>query len=587
MPLDAVALGAICNELDTALRDAKVEKVHQPEADELLLVLKNKNGAYRLVISASSENARIHLALENKENPTSPPMFCMLLRKHLTGARIDEIKRIGYERAVDVVFSGRNEMGDIKKRHLVCEIMGRNSNIIFLDENEKIIDSVKHIDLTVSSKRNILPGLKYMLPPASDRLNPLECGEDEFYSLLKNSPEGSEVEKAIISGVMGISPLLAGECVYKACGQRKVVVGELSEAQMHLCAVNLKKMFQDAQAGEISPCIVVDDVTKRVIDFAPFKLTQYTELNCISMDSMNDAAREFYYMRDLHARMQNRSSNITKLINNNLHRCEKKLNLLQKELREAGERDKFKIAGDLIVANLYKIRKGDSELRAINFYDENQAEAVIALNTTKSPSQNAENYYTKYKKAKNTEIYATEQIEKTVDEIKYLESVLYSVQNAQTPSELAEIKTELAQFGYIKRDNYKKRKDKNTLQSKPMEFEYKGYTIYVGKNNVQNDYLTLKMGRSRDLWLHSKTIAGSHVLVKFMGEDFPNEVIEMAAKLAAYYSKGKNSQYVEVDYCPVSHVKKPSGAKAGMVIYEGYSSALVSPENEGNELIRK
>lgn len=585
MPLDAVALGVICNELDTVLKDAKVEKVHQPEADELLLLLKNKNGAYRLVVSASSENARIHLALENKENPSTPPMFCMLLRKHLTGARVEEIKRIGYERAIDIVFSGRNEMGDITKRHLICEIMGRNSNIIFLDENEKIIDSVKHIDLTVSSKRNILPGLKYMLPPASDRLNPLECGEDEFYSLLKNSPDGCEAEKAIVSGVMGISPLLAGECVYRACGQRKVVIGELNEAGLHLCAINLKKMFQDAQTGEVSPCIVVDDVQKKVIDFAPFALTQYTELRCSQMESMNDAAREFYYMRDLHARMQNRSSNITKIINNNLHRCEKKLNLLQKELCEAGERDKFKIAGDLIVANLYKIKKGDSTLRAINFYDENQAETVIELNTTKTPSENAQIYYTKYKKAKNTEIYATGQIEKTIDEIKYLESVLYSVQNAQSPSELAEIRSELADFGYIKRENSKKRKDKNAPVSKPMEFEYKGYTIFVGKNNVQNDYLTLKMGRSRDLWLHSKNIAGSHVLVKFMGEDFPNEVIEMAASLAAYYSKGKNSQYVEVDYCPVSHVKKPSGAKAGMVIYEGYNSALVEPAI--SELIRK
>lgn len=578
MPLDAIALGAIARELESELEGAKIEKVHQPERDEILLVLKGYNGTRKLVISASSANARMHLITESKENPAVPPMFCMLLRKHLTGGKICSIKRLGYERAVDIEISCRNELGDLTVRHIICEVMGRNSNIIFLDENRKIIDSVKHIDLSVSSLRNILPGLLYMMPPDGGRINPSDATSEDFLKILINSPEGREVDRAITDAVMGISPLLAGECVFRACGSRKMLIGELSHSDMERISGELSLMLEKAEKGEYSPCIIFSEDGAKAADFAPFEIEQYGELRkCKKAESMNDAACEFYFMRDLYARMTDRSSSITKIITNNLKRAQRKLDILQAELKEAENREQLRICGDLITANLYRMQKGDKVLKAQNFYDENNAEIEIKLDVTLSPSQNAKKYYTKYKKAKNTQIYASEQIKITLDEIEYLDSVLYSVSNAQTVAQLNEIKAELSLYGYIKSDTGKKKKDKQPPLGKPLEFEYNGYTIYVGRNNVQNDYLTLKMGRSRDLWLHTKNIPGSHTLVKYMGEEFPNDVIEVAASIAAFYSKAKNSPYAEVDYCPVSHVKKPSGAKAGMVIYEGYNTARVKP----------
>ncbi len=584
MPLDAIALGALAQELDLKLKESKIEKIHQPERDELLFVIKGHSGQHRLAISASGSNARIHLVEENKENPASPPMFCMLLRKHLTGARIMSVKCMGYERIVDIEFSARNELGDIVPRHIICEIMGRNSNIILLDENKRIIDSVKHIDLTVSSVRNILPGLFYMLPPSNDRIDPSCAALEDYVNLIYNAPMGRECDRAITDGVMGISPLLAGECVYRATGSRDKVIGELSEEEKSKIAYELYSMFEKAKSGEFSPCILYTEDRKKAQDFAPFEIKQYEgRLICVPSDSMQKAANEFYFMRDRFARMRDRSSVITRVVNNNLRRAEKKLNILQQELKEAQKRDYFRMCGDIISANLYRVKKGDDVLAAQNFYDENQSEIQIKLDMRLSPSKNADKYYTKYKKAKNTEIFASEQIEKTIKEIEYLESVLYSVESAQTPQQLAEIRAELVGSGYIKGDNQKKKKEKRTLVGKPMEFSYNGYTIYVGRNNVQNDYLTMRMGRSRDLWLHAKNIPGSHTLVKYMGEDFPDDVIEKAASLAAFYSKGSSSAYVEVDYCPVSHVKKPAGAKAGMVVYEGYNTAFVKPSDKITE----
>ncbi len=578
MPLDAVALGAIACELDRELKGAKIEKIHQPERDEILLVLKGQSGAKKLVISASSANSRIHLVEESKENPVTPPMFCMLLRKHLTGGRIESVKRLGFERVADIEISSRNELGDVISRHLVCEVMGRNSNIIFLDENRKIIDSVKHVDLTVSVVRNILPGLLYMMPPDAGRINPETATSEDYLKILQSSPEGREVDRAITDNVMGISPLLAGECVFRVCGGRNFFIGELSERQKEEIAEELFMLFEKAKNLDFNPCVIYSANENKAKDFSPFEIKQYeSSMNIIKKNSVNEAACEFYFTRDLQTRMSDRSAAITKVITNNIRRARKKLDILQGELKEAEDREKLKIAGDLITANLYKIEKGDEKLVTQNFYDADFEDIVIKLDSRLTPSQNASRYYTKYKKAKNTEIYAKQQIELTLKELQYLESVLYSVSNAQTPSHLGEIRAELALNGYIRGEAGKKKKEKNE-SSKPYEFNYNGYTIFVGRNNIQNDMLTLKMSRSRDLWLHAKNIPGSHTLVKYMGEEFPNEVIEVAASLAAYYSKGKNSPYIEVDYCPVSHVKKPNGAKPGMVIYEEYSTAYVKPK---------
>ena len=584
MPLDAIALRAQVNELQD-LAGYKIDKIQQPERDMIVLLLRGPAGAARLLLSANSANPRINLTDGRFENPQSPPMFCMLLRKHLNGGRIAAVRQLGFERIIDIEVESYTELGDLTSKHLLCEIMGRNSNIIFLSEEMKIIDSIKHVDLTVSSVRNILPGLKYILPPDSGRLDPMEATAADFLKVLEASEEGTPADKAITSGVGGISPLIARECIYTACGDGNLVVGEMTPNMKQKTAVALEKLFDMVREGSFEPCVVLKE-DGSAGDFAPFDIRQYGgRVKIRKMPTMNAATEEYYALRDRDARMKNHSSAITKTISNNLSRAVKKLSLLQNDLKASQDREKYRIYGDLLMANIYSVNKGDKSVTVVNYYDENQGEITIPLDITKSPSQNAKNFYNKYRKAKNTELYAREQIGVTKTEIEYLESVLLSVENARSLSELAEIKAELESEGYIKAEAGKK--PRRPQPSKPMELEYKGYTILIGRNNVQNDYLTLKIGRSRDLWLHTKNIPGSHTLVKYMGEDFPDEVITAAASLAAWFSKGKNSPKVEVDYCPVSHVRKPNGAKAGMVIYEGYNTALVEPGNELAEKIGK
>lgn len=576
MPLDAIALSALAEELNNELSGGRIEKIHQPEREELMLIIKANRETKRLVVSANSSTARIHFTDKNKENPQTPPMFCMLLRKHLTGAKIESVKRVGFDRIIDISLSCYSELGDIVTRHLMCEIMGRNSNIILTDGDNRITDSIKHIDLTVSSKRNVLPGLIYFPPPAGERLNGEEASAEDFYYALCDAPEGREADRAVCDKVIGISPLLAGECIARACGDRNLSIGELTDSQKRETAKELYSLFQKVKNCDFYPCIIKDG--EKAVDISPFEILQYNgRYTVCETESMSDAAYEFYYLRDISTNMQSRSSNIVKIITNNLNRATKKLNILQKELKEAQKRDYYRICGDLITANIYRIEKGDKILRAVNYYSENAQEIDIVLDETKSPSQNANRYYSKYKKAKNTELYASEQIKHTVDEINYLESVSYNLSNITLPSQLDEIKEELISSGYIRKEETKKQKNKQKSVFSPLEFNFMDYTILVGRNNLENDYLTLKMGRSNDLWLHTKNIPGSHTLVKYKGEEFPPKVIEYAAQIAAFYSKGKNSPYVEVDYCPVSHVKKPNGAKAGMVIYEGYSTAFVKP----------
>ncbi len=584
MPLDAVALRAQVNEL-SEITGFKIDKIHQPERDMIVLVLRGAGTSKRLLLSANSANPRIHLTEGKYENPAAPPMFCMLLRKHLSGGKIIAVRQFGFERIVDIEIESYTELGDLTSKHLLCEIMGRNSNLIFLNEEMKIIDSIKHIDITVSSVRNILPGLKYILPPDSGRLDPGAAEASDFLKVLENAEDGIPADKAIVSGVCGISPLLARECLYGACGDGNLLIGEMTANMKQKTALALEKMFKRVSEGDFAPCIVLkEDGTAG--DFAPFIIRQYGERAKIEPKAaMNEAVEEYYFLRDRDARMKNHSSAIMKTLNNHLSRAVKKLNLLQSDLKASLDREKYRIYGDLLTANLHMVNKGDKKVTVVNYYDENQAMVTIPLDITKSPSQNAKNFYNKYRKAKNTELYSREQIEITKNEIEYLESVLLSVENARSLAELGEVKAELESEGYIKTDA--KKKPRRQTPSAPMEFEYKGYTILVGRNNVQNDYLTLKIGRSRDLWLHTKNIAGSHTLIKYAGEEFTPEVITAAASLAAYFSKGKNSPKVEVDYCPVSHVKKPAGAKAGMVIYEGYNTAFVEPGKELAEKIGK
>lgn len=580
MPLDASAVRAAVFEINESILGGRIEKIYQPERDEILLAIKTASGQKRLVISANSANPRIYLTHFAKENPENPPMFCMLMRKHLSGGKVTGVSQRGFERIADIELEVRNEMGDTVKKHILCEIMGKNSNIMLLDANEKIIDAVKHVDITVSRVRNVFPGLTYCLPPDSGRQNPLCMTEEDFYSVLSSAGEGRTIDKALTSAIGGISPLLAREAAFAAMGEAAPKIGEMSDGDKRKTAAKLYEIFKEVEKGDFYPCVIYRDGEKRPLDFSAVEITQYGEgFGVVKKDSMCLAMEDYYAERDRDERMRSRAHALMKSVNANLDRIRKKKVLLAETLRDAAERDKYKEAGDIITANLYRMKQGDKYLTAVNYYDARQREITIELDESKSPSKNAQHYYKKYAKAKTAETEAKKQLEISCEEEKYLESVVLEIERAQAPSELEEIRRELVGAGIVRAQD-KKKKEKKLPVGAPAEYLFNGYTIYSGRNNVQNDYLTMKMGRANDLWLHTKNIPGSHVLVKYMGEEFPPDVIETAAVIAATNSKGASSPKVDVDYCPVSHVKKPNGAKAGMVVYEIYSTASVAPDEE-------
>ncbi len=588
MPLDSIAVRAVTAETEEKILNAKTDKIYQPEKDEIMLSLRTPSGTRRLVISANSQNPRIYLTEFSKENPAEPPMFCMLMRKHLTGAKVTKAVQVGFERITDIEFEARNEMGDSVKKHLICEIMGKNSNIILTDENMRIIDSVKHVDITVSQVRNIFPGLTYTLPPASDRMNPLEMSEEDFYGVLSRCPEGKNIDRALTPFIGGISPLIAREAAFRAVGDASVTIGELDEEKKRKISEKLFEIFKNVREGKFSPSVIYKEGDTKPADFSAVEIFQYGEgYVTVQKGSMCEAMEDYYRERDMAERMRSRSYALMKNVTGHIERLKKKLAILQNTLRDAMDREKYRISGDIIMANLHRMKNGDKELTAVNYYDEEQREITIKLDEAKSPSKNAQLYYKKYSKAKTAETEAEKQIELAEEELRYLESVANEIERAQSPSELDEIVRELSDSGLIKREAGKKKEKKPKKLSEPDEYFYMGYTIFAGKNNLQNDYLTMKTGRSKDLWLHTKNIPGAHVLVKYKGEEFPDEVINAAAVIAATNSKGANAPKTDVDYCPVSHVRKPNGAKAGMVVYEGYNTASVSPDRKFCEKIRK
>ncbi len=587
MPLDASAVRCAAFEINNIVKGGRIEKIYQPEKDEIVLLIKAGGKNLRLVISASSANPRIYITDSVKENPQEPPMFCMLMRKHVSSGKILEVKSVDFERIVDILIEGRNEMGDVVFKHLICEIMGKNSNIILTDENMKITDAIKHVDITVSRVRNIFPGLTYRKPPDGERQNPLEMEENDFYDVLKKSNEAWGIDKCVTSAIMGTSPLFGREAAWRALGKSNVLLGETDDSDKEKIAKELYLMIQKVKNYEFSPVLLFKEGEEKPMDFAVYKIEQYgQEYKCVESESICETLESFYSKKDAAERMRARSYSLMKTVTLQLERVRKKINLLDETLRECEKKEKYRMWGDIITANLYRMKQGDEVLEAVNFYDEEAKEVTLALDALKSPSKNAQQYYKKYQKAKTAEVEAGKQLKKAMEEMEYLESVVNEIGDAKTPSELDEIKEELLSEGVIKTTFTKKKQPKKAKMSPPEEYFYEGYTIFAGKNNVQNDYLTLKIGRADDLWLHTKNIPGSHVLVKNRGEAFPKKVIEAACILAATKSKGKNSSKVEVDYCPVSHVKKPNGAKAGMVIYEIYETAVVTPDEKWCEALK-
>lgn len=578
MSFDGFVTHCVTDELRSKLLNGKIDKVYQPEKDEIILSVRTRSGNYKLLLSASASNPRIHLTEVQRENPMTPPMLCMLMRKHLAGAVIIDIKQNGFDRVVRIDAETRNELGDLCTRSVIIEIMGRHSNIILVDDSGRIMDSAKHIDFTVSAVRQVLPGMTYELPPAQDKTAADSLKATELMEALAAQPEDTLMDKFLLSEIMGMSPLLAREIVYRFSGNTKMMKCEVDCAAFVVHTVDFLK---NICGGIYEPSLVIEPSEKKPVAFSCVRLSQYEGAYKIEeYDSISEVIDSFFEIRSRREHMNRRSAALLKLIHNNIERCQKKIVMHKEHIRSAQDRDKYKMYGDLLTANLYRIKYGDKSVRVQNYYSESGEKIEIPLKADISPSQNAQRFYKRYNKAKTTEKFASEQLEIAENEKYYLESVADALENADTPVELDEIRQELMTEGYIaKQNNAKKKQQKKSEPIKIISVD--GYEILIGRNNRQNDELTLKSAYSTDLWFHTKEIPGSHTIIRTRGTgEAPETTMMQAAKLAAYYSKARNSSKVPVDYTLIKNVKKPNGAKPGIVIYDRYNTVYVTPSEE-------
>ncbi len=579
MPFDGIVTKSIVDELSQKLVGGRIDKVLQPENDEIVLVVRAWSETHRLVMSASANYPRIHITKLVKDNPQSPPVFCMLLRKHISGGRILSFQFNDYERIVGVVIEASNELGDVSSKKLIIEIMGRHSNIILVNDQNKIIDSIKHIDSDISRVREVMPARPYVLPPAQSKISPASLDTKVLMEMLNSSPQ--TVDKFLLEHIKGFSPLLCREVIHRAGIDLRTSAKGLDESMQAALKTALDDMISDIEQGNYSPCIVFEDEKhQNPLDFHCLRQNQYSHV--LGIDSISLVLDKFYSARDTAERLRLKKSDIYKVLNTAIDRCSKKISIQQDTLRNVADREKLKLFGELITANIYTIPKSVKEVSLINYYSETGESVTIPLNPNLSPQENAQRYFKKYSKAKSTFTYTKKQLEDSLKELEYLEGVLQLLDNCTTLKEIDEVRQELSEQGYItikRRKRAKSQSGKKDSLSEPLRFRSSdGFDIYVGKNNKQNDYLTLKLAQSKDIWLHTKDIAGSHVVIKRNGKDIPDTTIEEAAVLAAWHSKARMSANVPVDYTAVKNVSKPSGARPGMVIYVNNKTAIVTPE---------
>lgn len=573
MALDGLYLHCLKQELAASAVGNRVEKVHQPARDEIVLHLRGRSGARKLLISVRPDSPRVHFTSRAPENPEKPPMLCMLLRKYLTGALVSSVEQCGLDRVLMLGFNATNEIGDPIQLTLYIEIMAKHSNAILVDGGGKVIDSVKRIDATMSSYRVILPGVLYVLPPQQDKLNLLQCDTREILDRVR-ALETATASGALLKSIQGVSPVVCRELVHRACGE-DLRVAELSESGFQALGTCVDELKGTIARGEISPCIVFDESSKpREFSFLP--VTQYGSAAQVKpYDTLSDVLEDFYYERDVVERTRRREHDLFKLLSTLCERAARKLNSRRAELESCKDKDELRVKAELINANLYRLEKGSFFYELENYYDENRP-VRIAADPALTPSQNAQKYYKEYRKAFNAEKVLGTLIGESEQEVAYLDSVADELSRAQTRQEIDEIREELARSGYIKRSSVKQRK---TAALPPMAFQSSdGYKILVGRNNLQNDKLSLKTAAKNDLWFHTKEIPGSHVILCCNGAVPPERSILEAAQLAAYYSKASDSTRVEVDYTYARELKKPVGAKPGKVIYHTNKTLLVDPK---------
>ena len=558
----------------------RVDRVFQPNRDELILAFRGFSAAYKLLISARANSARVNLTTIPVENPQQPPMLCMLLRKKLQGAKLLEITQPDLERALMLKFDSVNELGDHVELTLAVEIMGRYSNIILVDENGKIIDALKRVDAEMSSERLVLPGLLYRLPPPQDKLSMLTCTVEEIMARIDALPRDMELSKALMSVLQGISPIIAREVENSAGLGHEVYVKSMTPPQRRRTEMYVTMLMETAKNVSGTPHIVIDPQNKPK-DFAFMDIRQYGNAMTVSeKKSFSEMLDAFYAERDQIERMRVKSQDLLRLLANHADRLSRKIANQQAELSACAERDTLRIKGDLLSANMYAIQKGETSVKLQNFYDENLAEIEIALDPALTPQQNAQKYYKNYRKAKTAEEKLTEQIGLAQTELTYIDSVFESLALAENERDLNEIRAELAEQGYVRRKAGKKNQKQPAL-SAPLKFRTSdGFTVLVGRNNRQNDKLTMKDANNNDIWFHTKNIPGSHTVLVTDGKAPTETAMEEAAVLAAQHSRAKDSAQVPVDYTQIRYVSKPQGAKPGMVIYVQYKTVYVDPTTE-------
>ena len=550
--------------------NGRIAKIAQPENDELLLTIKPAKGQVRLVISASASLPLIYLSRDNKPSPMTAPNFCMLLRKHIANGRIVGISQPSLERIIRFEIEHLDELGDLCRKSLIVEIMGKHSNIIFCNEKGMIIDSIKHVSAQMSSVREVLPGREYFIPDTMKKENPLDIPEENFTQELLSKP--MPVGKAIYNSFTGISPVVAEEICHLAGIDSSIPASEMSADLLSHLYRQFTYFMEQVTESKFSPAIYYEENEPK--EFSSLPLTHFSNYQVKSFDSISEVIRTYYSSRDLITRIRQKSSDLRRVVQTALERNRKKYDLQLKQLRDTENRDKYKVYGELIHTYGYNLEDGAKELEALNYYTNEMIK--IPLDPQKTPQENAKKYFDRYNKQKRTFEALSELIKETKDEIDYLESVSKSLDIARSEDDLIQIKEELIESGFIRRKQSSK---KVKITSKPFHYiSSDGFHMYVGKNNLQNEELTFHFANGGDWWFHAKKAPGSHVIVKTNGEELPDRTFEEAARLAAHYSKNSGAEKVEVDYVEKKQVKKPNGSKPGFVVYYTNYSMMIDSD---------
>ena len=571
MAFDGITVAGVVSELNKTILNGRISKIAQPEADELLITIKTPDGQKRLSISASASLPLIYLNTENKPSPMTAPNFCMLLRKYIGNGRIVEITQPSLERIIFFTIEHLDELGDLCQKKLIVEIMGKHSNIIFCDQNFKILDSIKHISAQVSSVREVLPGREYFIPDTMNKLNPLTVDESTFKEILISKPMC--ISKAVYNSFTGISPVVAEEICMISGVDSDITARELEDDYLSHLYRQFVYYFEQIKSEQFQPVIYSDGNEPK--DFSALPLTHYSALyKEETFDSISTVIRNYYSSRELITRIRQKSSDLRRIIQTALERNRKKFDLQQKQLKDTEKRDKYRVYGELLHTYGYQLEEGARSLEALNYYTNEMI--TIPLDPQKNAMENAAKFFEKYNKQKRTYEALTELIEETHDEITYLESISNALDIARTEDDLLQIKEELMQTGYIRRKSASK---KVKITSRPMHFiSSDGFHMYVGKNNLQNEELTFHFANGNDWWFHAKGAPGSHVIVKTEGHELPDRTFEEAGRLAAHFSKNSKSEKVEIDYVEKKHVKKPNGAKPGFVVYYTNYSLMIDSD---------